>query len=132
MCRTVTRLVVREGRMGGDGNTGGRVSRRAAARAAGVVALAGGLGMAAAPTVAAGPAVPIVGAWHLRATSPGPNRPELQYLLAFLPGGVFLVLDAPVEPTSSLMDDPAAIEYTGPAAGQWADLGNGQVRAGSV
>jgi hypothetical protein len=105
------------------------VSRRAAVRAAGLAALAAGAaGAAAAPSAAAQPAaLAIVGTWRMR-FSPGPGRTDIELLFVFIPGGVFLGLDSPVEPPADRSAPPNAIEYVGLNAGQWLPLPNGDVQ----
>ena len=46
-------------------------------------------------------------------------------LAVFIPGGVFLILDSPVE-----QQDP--VDYPGPWAGQWLQLPDGSVRATAI
>ena len=46
----------------------------------------------------------------------------------FIPGGVFLGLDSPVEPPADRNAPPSAIEYVGLNAGQWLQLPNGDVQ----
>ena len=62
----------------------------------------------------------------------GPNRNAIQFLGAFLPGGIFLGLDSPVEPPA----DPGAaldpVDYSGPFVGQWLQLPDGSVRVTAV
>jgi hypothetical protein len=105
------------------------VSRRVAVRAAGLAALSAGVaGVAAAPAAAQqGAASGIVGTWRMR-FSPGPARTDIELIFVFIPGGVFLGLDSPVEPPVRPGVPPNAIEYAGLNAGQWLQLPNGEVR----
>ena len=104
------------------------VGRRRAVRTAGLAALAGGLGLAAAEAAAQPePAGGIVGVWRTSATV-GPNRPATESIAVFIPGGIFLHLDAPVELTANLRDIPDAIEHVGQFAGQWVEQPDGSVR----
>src|SRR5256885_15418474 len=76
------------------------LSRRAAVRRAGAATVAAGLGLVAsgrAASAQSGSASGIVGAWRTTVL-PGPVRPEVEEMYVFLAGGVFLVLDSPVEP----------------------------------
>lgn len=109
------------------------VSRRRAVRTGGLAALAGGLGLAAASAGAAQPQAvsPFVGSWLMR-FSAGPLRTEILVIFVFIPGGVFLFLDSPVEPTANPADDPTFVEYTGPYAGQWLEDAGGTVRASAL
>jgi hypothetical protein len=109
------------------------VSRRSAIRTAGLAALAGGLSMAASGTPVAGQQASvsgIAGTWRMR-LPPGPNRIELDYLAVFIPGGVFLGLDSPVEPGESRPGQDS-IDYPGQWAGQWLQLPDGHVRVTSI
>jgi hypothetical protein len=113
------------------GNGRRAVSRRSAIGAAGVAAFAAGLSGAASATTAdaqRSSVLGIVGTWRMR-FSPGPGRSSIQVIFVFIPGGVFLSLDSPVEPTADPNDAPDAIEYAGPNAGQWLQLATGEVRA---
>lgn len=109
------------------------MSRRRAVRAWGLAALAGGLGLAAAsPGAAQGQTVsPLAGSWLMR-FSAGPLRTEILVIFVFIPGGVFLFLDSPVEPTANPADDPSFIEYAGPYAGRWLEDAGGAVRASAL
>jgi hypothetical protein len=69
----------------------------------------------------------IVGTWRMRFSS-GPGRTDIQVIFVFIPGGVFLGLDSPLEPTADPADALDLTEYAGPNAGQWLQLPNGQVR----
>jgi hypothetical protein len=75
-----------------------------------------------------GAASGIVGTWRVRIPSTLVNRTaEIQYLLIFIPGGVFLTSDSPAEPPA----DPAggdAVDYQGLYAGQWLQLPSGEIR----
>src|SRR4051812_1643010 len=105
-----------------------KLSRRAAVRRAGAATVATGLALAASGTATSaqsGAASGIVGAWRT-SVLPGPVRPEVEEMFIFLPGGVFLVLDSPVQPAA----DPSAgaINYVGPYGGQWLQMPDGEVR----
>lgn len=115
------------------GSDGQPVSRRRAVRTAGLATLAGGLGLAATSTAHGQPTTfsPFVGSWLVR-FSAGPGRSEILVIFVFIPGGVFLFLDSPVEPTASQSDDPTQIEFAGPFAGQWLEDAAGGVRASAV
>src|SRR3954464_1789656 len=114
--------------MASDAGSKRAVSRRSAVRTAGLAALwAGVAGAAAATTVAAQPALGPVGTWRMR-FSPGPGRTDIEVLFVFIPGGVFLGLDSPVEAPADRNAPPDAIEYVGPNAGQWLQLLNGDVQ----
>ncbi len=106
------------------------VSRRSAVQTAGLAALAAGLGAAATPTTAqAQPASVsgVIGTWRMR-FSPGPGRTDIQVIFIFIPGGVFISLDSPVEPSVNPADPPGTVEYPGPNAGQWLQLPTGDVK----
>src|SRR3954464_2010711 len=114
--------------MASDAGDKRTVSRRSAVRTAGLAALSAGVaGAAAATTVAAQPALGPVGTWRMR-FSPGPGRTDIEVLFVFIPGGVFLGLDSPVEPPADRNAPPNTIEYVGPNAGQWLQLPSGEVR----
>jgi hypothetical protein len=49
-------------------------------------------------------------------------------MFVLIPGGVFLGLDSPLEPTGDPSDPPDLLEYAGLNAGQWLQLPNGDVR----
>jgi hypothetical protein len=108
------------------------VPRRAAVRGAGMAALVGGLALAgssaaAAETQTAGPWV--VGAWRITLLG-GAARTDAEVLAAFLPGGVVVSFDSPVEqpPVQDQLAD--AIQYVGAFVGQWLQAADGSVRAG--
>jgi hypothetical protein len=106
------------------------VSRRSAIGAAGLAVFAAGIGGAARATPAEAQqssVAGIVGTWRMR-FSAGPGRSDIQVIFVVIPGGVFLGLDSPIEPTADPNDDPQATEYAGPNAGQWLQLPNGDVR----
>lgn len=109
------------------------MSRRAVVRTAGLGALAAGLGMAAtgAPADAQSFAASgIVGTWRVRVTiGDQPRGNDLEFLLAFFPGGVFLGLDPPVEPASRRIAGTEPLDYQAPPGGQWLQLPSGEVRA---
>ena len=110
------------------------VSRRAAVRAAGLAALSAGAVSAATATTAAAQSASvsgIVGTWRMR-FSPGPRRTDIELLFVFIPGGVFLESDSPVEPPVNPSAPPGAIEYVGLYAGQWLQLPNGEVRVTAI
>ena len=112
------------------GNGSRAVSRRSAIGVAGLAAFSAGLAGAASATKAdaqQSSVSGIVGTWRMR-FSPGPGRSGIQVLFVFIPGGVFLSLDSPIEPTADPSDSPDAIEYAGPNAGQWLQLASGEVR----
>ena len=71
----------------------------------------------------------IVGSWRARIQS-GPVRPEVEEVIVFFPGGIFLILDSPVEPSANPSAGPT--EYVAPYAGQWLQLPSGEVRATAV
>jgi hypothetical protein len=103
---------------------------------AGLTALAGSLGVAAsaasAQTTPQADAWPI-GVWRASAASrPNLNRQDVHSIDVFIPGGIYLRFDAPVERTANLNDIPTAIEYVGPFAGQWIQLPTGDVRVTAV
>ena len=118
----------------GHGRRG--VSRRTAVRSAGVGALAAGLGMAAAASPAAAQssaASGIVGTWRvLLSIANTPNRDKIEFVAMFIPGGVFLVIDSPIEPASARIAGPDPVDYQGPHGGQWLQLPSGDVRARSL
>ena len=106
------------------------VSRRAAMQTTGLASIAAGLalGSTGAPAAAQSSAASgIVGTWHLRMAVPRAttDRVELEMLGVFIPGGVLLVLDCPVE-----QREPA--DYPGPWGGQWLQLPDGSVRATAI
>jgi hypothetical protein len=106
------------------------VSRRAVVRGAGLAALAAGVSSAATGTAAAqsAAAAGIVGTWRVRMPTPLLNRTgAVQMLLIFIPGGVFLSTDSPVEPPVDRSIVPG--DYQGLYAGQWLQLPSGEVRA---
>jgi hypothetical protein len=108
------------------------VSRRAAVRTAGLAALSAGLGVAATSRVADAQSSPsgIVGTWRVRIPSILVNRTEdIQLLLIFIPGGVFLSPDSPVEPAADPTAPRDSVDYQGMYAGQWLQLPSGEVRA---
>jgi hypothetical protein len=110
------------------------VSRRLAVRAAGLAALSAGVaGVATAAPAAAQPGAVsgIVGTWRMR-FSPGPGRTDIELIFVFIPGGVFLGLDSPVEPPVGPGVPPNAIEYVGLNAGQWLQLPNGDVQVTTI
>src|SRR5690242_9592201 len=110
------------------------VSRRSAVRTAGLAALSAGVAGAAAATAATAQSASvsgIVGTWRMR-FSAGPGRTDIEVLFVFIPGGVFLSLDSPVEPPADRSAPPNAIEYAGPNAGQWLQLPNGDVQAATL
>src|SRR6185503_8212302 len=95
-----------EASMTGPGNGTRGVARRSAIGAAALGALAAGLGGAAsATTVEAQQASVsgIIGTWRMR-FSAGPGRSAIQVIFVILPGGVFLGLDSPIEPTADPND----------------------------
>jgi hypothetical protein len=107
-------------------------SRRSVVRRAGLAALAAGLGAAATgPGAAAQSSVSgIVGTWRARMPSPLINRTaEVQLLLIFIPGGVFLSSDSPAEPPANPSATLDPVDYQGTYAGQWLQLPSGVVRA---
>ncbi len=53
-------------------------------------------------------------------------RGELEHLGVFIPGGVFLMLDSPVDQTFY----QETVDYSGSWGGQWLQLPDGSVRAG--
>ena len=93
--------------------------------AAGLALVASGPAASAQTGAASG----IVGAWRTRAQA-GPVRPEVENMYVFLPGGVFFVLDSPVEPAANGSASPT--DYVPPFAGQWLELPSGEVRATGV
>ncbi len=115
-----------------NGQANAELSRRAAVRRAGAATMAAGLAL-----VASGPAASaqsasasgIVGAWRVRVQA-GPVRPEVEEMFVFLSGGVFLLLDSPVEPAADRSAGPT--NYVGPYGGQWLQLPSGEVRATAV
>jgi hypothetical protein len=108
------------------------VSRRAAVRVAGLAALAAGAAGAAASSAAAqSAAAGIVGTWRMR-FSPGPGRTDVEVLFVFIPGGVFLDLDSPVEPPADRGAPSSTIEYAGLNAGQWLPLPSGEVQVAAL
>ena len=110
------------------------VSRRAAVQTSGLAALAAGLGLGStgAPAAAQSSAASgIVGTWHLRVAPMLPattDRVELEHLGVFIPGGVFLILDSPIDQTFD--QEPA--DYPGSWGGQWLQLPDGSVRARAI
>jgi len=115
-----------------DGQGKSELSRRAAVRRAGAATVAAGLALAASGPAASAQsrsASGIVGAWRTRAQS-GPVRPEVENVYVFLSGGVFLVIDSPVEPSADRASGPT--DYVGPYAGQWLQLPGGEVRATAI
>lgn len=117
-----------------DGTTGQRnMGRRAAVRGAGLAALAGGLGMAAAASTASAQssASGIIGTWRVRAAG-GVSRQDVEVLFVFIPGGIFLDLDTPIEVTASPADEATATEYAGIFAGQWLQTPSGAIQAACV
>jgi hypothetical protein len=76
----------------------------------------------------------IVGTWRMRVSlAPGAPRPgDIELLLVFIPGGVFLGLGSPVERASARIAGPDPLDYQGLEAGQWLQLPSGDVRARSV
>lgn len=116
--------------MASDGVGKRAVSRRAAVRAAGLAALSAGAASAAAATTAAAQQASvsgIVGTWRMR-FAPGPRRTDIELLFIFIPGGVFIESDSPVEPPVDPRAPPGATEYVGLFAGQWLQLPSGEVR----
>jgi hypothetical protein len=112
------------------GRNAREVSRRSALGAAALGVVAAGWGAAAStpPAHAAQASVSgIVGTWRMRFSS-GPGRTDIQVIFVFIPGGVFLGLDSPLEPTADPTDAPDRTEYAGLNAGQWLQLPNGDVR----
>jgi hypothetical protein len=108
------------------------VSRRTAVQRAGAAAVAAGLALTASVPAAnaqTGAASGIVGAWRAH-VEPGPVRPQVEEIYVFFVGGVFMVLDSPIE----ISANPNAMksDYIGPFAGQWLQLPNGDVRASGV
>jgi hypothetical protein len=107
-------------------------SRRSAVRKAGLAALAAGLGVAASGAVAnaQSPAVSgIAGTWRVRIPRILVNRTEeLQLLMIFIPGGVFLSPDSPVEPPANASQTSQPMDFQGMYAGQWLQLPSGEVR----
>ena len=79
--------------------------------------------------IVTGAASGIVGSWRAHIQS-GPVRPEVEELFIFFPGGIFLILDSPVEPAANPSAGPT--EYVAPYAGQWLQLPGGEVRATAV
>jgi hypothetical protein len=118
--------------MSEPGQKGRAVSRRAVVRRAGVGALAAGLGMAAAGSPASAQssaASGIVGTWRLRVSITAARRDHIDFLAIFIPGGVFLGLDSPVEGASPRVGGPEPMDHEGAHAGQWLQLPGGVVRA---
>lgn len=112
------------------------LSRRRAMRVAGFTALASGAGLAASSAAAQssqGDDWPI-GVWraHNVSISPGANRIDLYQVFVFIPGGIYLIIDSPVERTANLGDIPTAVEYVGPYAGQWLLAAKSEVRATAI
>jgi hypothetical protein len=110
------------------------VSRRSAVQAAGLAALAAGMAGAATPPpvdAQSAAAAGIVGTWRMR-YSPGPGRTDIDLICVFIPGGVYLQLDSPVEPPADRALPPNEIEYTGPNAGQWLQMPNGEIRVSAL
>ena len=108
------------------------LSRRAAVRRAGAATMAAGLALVAsgpAASAQSGAASGIVGSWRAQIQS-GPVRPEVEALFVFFPGGIFLILDSPVEPAANPSAGPT--EFAAPYAGQWLQLPSGEVRATAV
>jgi hypothetical protein len=102
-------------------------------RTAGLAAVAAGLGVAATGMTVeaqASSAAGIVGTWRVRIPSVLVNRvEEIQFLVVFIPGGVFLTLDSPVEVPVNPGATPDPGDYQGGYAGQWLQLPSGEVRA---
>jgi hypothetical protein len=90
--------------------------------AAGLALVASGRAASAQSGAASG----IVGSWRAQIQA-GPVRPEVEEVFVFFPGGIFLILDSPVEPAANPGVGP--IEYAAPYAGQWLQLPGGEVRA---
>jgi hypothetical protein len=110
------------------------VARRAAVRGAGMAALAGGLAIAGSSGAAAGnqPAAPwVVGAWRVTLLG-GAARTDAEVLCAFLPGGVALSFDGPVEqpPVQDQLAD--AIQYVGAFVGQWLQTSDDAAQVGMM
>src|SRR5207253_1492516 len=108
-----------------NGQGKSELSRRAAVRRAGAATVAAGLALAAsgpAASAQSGSVSGIVGAWRTHVQS-GPVRPEVEEMYVFLPGGVFFVLDSPVEPSADRSRGPT--DYVAPYAGQWLQLPSG-------
>jgi hypothetical protein len=108
------------------------MSRRAVVRRAGAATVAAGLALAATGPAAdaqSRAASGIAGAWRTSAL-PGPVRPEVEAMYVFFPGGIFLVIDSPLEPAADRSGGPT--NYVGPYAGQWLQLPSGEVRATAV
>jgi hypothetical protein len=108
------------------------LSRRAAVRRAGAATMAAGLALVAsgpAASAQSGAASGIVGSWRAHIQS-GPVRPEVEEVFVFFPGGIFLILDSPVEPAANPSAGPT--EFAAPYAGQWLQLPGGEVRATAV
>jgi hypothetical protein len=115
-----------------NGQAKSELSRRAAVRRAGAATVAAGLALAAsgpAASAQSGSAAGIVGAWRTHVQA-GPVRPEVEEMYVFFPGGVFFVVDSPVEPAADRRGGPS--NYVGPYAGQWLQLPSGEVRATAV
>jgi hypothetical protein len=110
------------------------VSRRVAVQTTGLAALAAGVGIGnpGAPAAAQSSAASgIVGTWHLRVArvpQATAGRVELEHLGVFIPGGVFLILDGPIDQTF----DQESADYPGPWGGQWLQLPDGSVRARAI
>src|SRR4051812_7690977 len=97
------------------------VSRRTAMRTISLASLAAGVDTAATAATVSGQSSSvsgIVGAWRIRVPV-GPNRNAIQFLGAFLTGGIFLGLDSPVEPPADPGATQDAVDYSGPFVGQW-------------
>jgi hypothetical protein len=116
--------------------TTGSLTRRHAMRMAGFAALAGGAGLAVSPALAQTQRedTGLAGVWRTRSesVSPGANRLELHQVFVFIPGGIFLIIDSPVERTANLSDIPTAVEYVGPYAGQWLQEASGTIHATAI
>jgi hypothetical protein len=103
----------------------GQGARRGTRRAALAV---GGLGLVGAALNAGATATEawaessagIEGAWLIRWG--GLTRQHVR-ASAFLPGGVVIIVDSPIDTTTSLDDAEDEIEYHGPAIGQWLRTG---------
>lgn len=108
------------------------MSRRTVVRRAGAAAVAAGLVLGAsgpAVNAQAGAASGIVGAWRAH-VEPGPVRPQVEEIYVFFAGGVFMILDSPIEVSAN----PGVMktDYIGPFAGQWLQMPNGDVKASGV
>ncbi len=110
-----------------------KMGRRSAVRLAGLAALGAGLGAAATGRVAdaqSSAASGIVGSWRVRIPRVLVNRvEEIQFVVAFIPGGVFLTSDSPVEPAADPQATGQPVDYQGAYFGQWLQLPSGEVRA---